>query len=501
MSSSRRNRSHRFLQIDLQRIRLTLDGRAVLRGIDWRIEPGQRWVLLGANGAGKTQLLKLIAGDVWPTPPRGGTRQYRYGSEVLVDPHDIKHEIAYVGAERQDRYEHYRWNPTVEAVIGTGIYRTDIPLDPLLEADRTVIAQWLQRLDIQALATRRFLTLSYGERRLVLLARALAWRPKLLLLDELFNGLDSDNHTRAGRCLSALSRSALPWVLSTHREEDVPDQATHLCRLERGKIMELRPLLRRRRSHRHAAPPPPPPSRPLSPPPGSNAEQAPAMLQLGDASVWRDGHCVLRDVSLTIRHGDCWVVHGSNGSGKSSLLQLMYGDLGAAHGGRVWREGIVSGVPLEVFKRRIGLVAPELQAAHPRYLSVAEVVSSGLHSSIGMDPVKSLARADRIGNVLRQAGAESLSHRLVNSLSYGQLRRVLFARALIHKPQMLLLDEPYSGIDATTRRSLRGLVQRLLKSGVTVVMATHHRDDWPVTTCHELELDRSQVIYCGRARA
>jgi molybdate transport system ATP-binding protein len=310
-----------------------------------------------------------------------------------------------------------------------------------------------------------------------------------------------DNRERAYRCLTTLSRSRLPWVLSTHREEDIPRSATHLCRLQRGSIVELRLLTSRaRRSVRISGKPAKAPRRAR----GRLAKaivDAAELLKLQQASVWREGNRVLRSVTLTIRRGDCWVVHGSNGSGKSSLLQLLYGDLGAAHGGLVWRDGIESGVSLDVFKRRVGLIAPELQASHPRYLPVEEVVSSGLYSSIGVDPIRPLLQQRRIHRVLRQTGAADLQHRLVRSLSYGQLRRVLFARALIHNPEMLLLDEPYAGIDARTRDSLIALVQRQSAAGVTVVMATHHRQEWPATVSHELELERSQVVYCGPVRA
>ena len=217
-------------------MRLVLAGKPVLRGIDWRIRPGQRWVLIGPNGAGKTQLLKLLAGDVWPSPARRALRRYHYRGETFADPYGIKQEIAYLGAERQDRYEHYEWNHRVEAIVGTGLHRTDIPLAPLSPRARQRIGRLLRRLRIDALARRRFLTLSYGERRLVLLARTLAWAPKLLLLDEIFNGLDAPNRERVQHCLRSLSRSSLPWVLTSHRPEDIPAQATHLCRLEAGRI-------------------------------------------------------------------------------------------------------------------------------------------------------------------------------------------------------------------------------------------------------------------------
>jgi molybdate transport system ATP-binding protein len=500
-----------FLSVDLEQVRLSLDGRLVLAGIDWRIRPGQRWALIGHNGAGKTQLLKLLAGDVWPTAG-GGRRHYLWRGERFDEPYGVKQEIAYLGAERQDRYEHYEWNQPIEQVIGTGLYRTDIALDPLTARDRTRIGALLARLRLQQLAGRRFLTLSYGERRLVLLARALAWAPKLLLLDELFNGLDAANRARALYCLAVLSRSGLPWVLSSHRLEEVPPFTTHYCELHGGRIRAQRPLPARdsRPQRRPARPSDPTPlcvaeaaaaSPRREPAPrgqGSNGEQ-PVLVALHQATVWRDEIAALRELSLELRAGQCWVVHGANGSGKSSLVQLLYGDLGVAAGGRIERAGIARGVPIAQFKRRVGLVAPELQAIHPRYLRVEEVVASGRDASIGQR-AGSAARSPRVRRALQRVGAAALLGRAVRALSYGQLRRVLFARALVHEPDILLLDEPYTGLDAATRARLRALVEQAVQSGVTIVMATHHRDEWPLGTTHELQLAHGRALYCGPRR-
>lgn len=481
----------RFIEVELHGARLKLGGRAVLRGIDWRIRPGQRWVLMGANGAGKTQLLKMLAGDVWPSPG-GGSRRYRHGRESFDDPYGIRDELSYLGAERQDRYEHYQWNHRVELIVATGLHRTDIPLAPVSAEDRPRIGRVLSQLRIQALARRRFLTLSYGERRLVLLARALAWRPKLLLLDELFTGLDPENRERVMQALRRLSRSALPWVLSTHRLADVPAFATHLCRIEAGKIISQQRLTAKwlrtnaigntRRRRRRA------PSR------------GPALITLRRASVWREGAAVLRNLSLEVRRGDCWLVHGANGSGKSSLLQMLYGDLGVARGGSIVRAGIEAGVPLHSFKRRVGFIAPELQAIYPRYLPVADVVASGLHASVGLNDSLSASERRRVSAALRRAGAAALGARAMRTLSYGQQRRVLFARALVPEPDILLLDEPYAGLDARTRQALRSLVEQAIAAGVTAVMTTHHTDEWPVLATHELELARGRVVYCGPLR-
>jgi len=217
--------------------------------------------------------------------------------------------------------------------------------------------------------------------------------------------------------------------------------------------------------------------------------------------VWREGAAVLRNLSLQIQRGDCWVVHGGNGSGKSSFLQLLYGDLGVAYGGAILRAGVPRGVALEQFKRRVGLVAPELQAIHPGYLRVNEVVASGALASIGLNAAADVSEEQRIQRALREVGVATLAERAIRTLSYGQLRRVLFARALVHEPDILLLDEPYAGVDAATRTSLRSRVQRAQESGVTMVMVTHHRDEWPAATSHELELRQSRVVYCGPRRA
>ena len=497
-----------YLEVKLQRIDVKRGDRTVLRAIDWQVQPGQHWVLVGANGAGKTQLLKLIAGSVWPVPEQRPVRRYRWGREVRTTPYEAQDEIAYVGPERQDRYERYGWNHTVEQVMGTGIHRTDIPLHELSDANRRSIASLARRLGVTPLLPRRFLTLSYGERRLVLLARALASRPRLLLMDELLNGLDAARHANALRFLAATRRSRLPWILSVHRPQDVPSSATHALILQEGRIVyrgtigraplaswfsrarslpiaaraadagKVRPAVRARRA-------------------GARARM---LVRLTDADVYLDEHQALTGITLTIHKGECWVVHGPNGSGKSTFIRTLYGDHGVAAGGRIERAGIVSGVPLEIFKRKVGLVAPHLQADHPRALTVAAVVQSGRHASIGLVAAPSAADRAAAQAALAFFGMDGFANRPLEELSYGQLRRVLFARAWVSKPPLLLLDEPYSGVDAPTRHALVAHLEELIAAGTTVVIATHNREEWPAGATHELALSKGSPVWCGPLR-
>jgi molybdate transport system ATP-binding protein len=502
MNRKRRARSP-HLAVDLAHIGLVRGGRRVLRGLFWRIRPGQHWVLQGANGAGKTQLLKLIAGDVWPQPLPAARRVYRLRGAASDEPLGVKERIAYLGAERQDRYEHYRWNHRVSSIVGTGIEHSDIPLRRLTSAEQLRVVRMLRRLGIAALAGRQFLTLSQGERRLVLLARALVSRPALLLLDEPLNGLDEANRARVLAALATLRRSRLPWIYATHRMEEAPAGATHRAQLRRGRLLTgrwrvpaaaqaqsarvvsaVRAAQQQRRQRKR-----------------QSRRQHAALLELRNASVWRDGAAVLRAVSLCIRSGDCWVVHGANGSGKSTLLATLHGDHGVASTGSVWRRGHRPGTPLQEFQRRVGRVSPELQAALPRQPTALDCVVAGLRGAFRLDGASRAAERSAAMQALRRVGALRLAARRYGELSYGQARRVLFARALVAHPDILLLDEPYTGLDAPTRVRLRALVDNLAGMERSIVIATHHRDDWPRHATHELELRAGRARYCGPVRS
>ncbi len=173
----------RKLAVELEHVTVALGGRPVLHDIAWRIAPGERWALIGANGAGKSVLLKVVAGDVWPTPDGRERRIYTLDGAASPQPLDAKDEIAYLGPERQDRYERYGWDFDAVELLGTGVHRTDIPLSPLRAPHYRRIATLLKQMGLERFARRRLLSLSYGERRMLLLARAYAWNPSLLLLD------------------------------------------------------------------------------------------------------------------------------------------------------------------------------------------------------------------------------------------------------------------------------------------------------------------------------
>ena len=193
----------RQLDILIHRVSVRRGSCWALRDISCAFRAGERWALVGGNGAGKTQLLKLLATDLWPTPD-GGAVEYRSGAGPLT-PLEAKPLLVYLGAEAQDKYARYGWNPRVDELIATGLQGTDLLLTPVTSAQSRRVAAMLAACGLGALRERRFLGLSYGQKRIALLARALVRRPAWLLLDELYNGLDMHYRRRLRRRVDVAS--------------------------------------------------------------------------------------------------------------------------------------------------------------------------------------------------------------------------------------------------------------------------------------------------------
>ena len=482
--------------VTLEQVELELGGRTVLGPLDLSLPAGSHTLLLGANGAGKTQLLKLLGGERWPTPTARQRRAYLGRGGVDLELSELLPRIAYLGGERQDKYLRYEWNFSVQRVIGTGCHGGDRPLVSLSAAQRRRVRNLLLRLGLWPLRRRRFLTLSYGERRRVLLARALAAQPRLLLLDEPFNGLDSASRALLSRELARLASTGLTMVLAAHRLEDAPRGFRRTLVLQRGRLVHDGGRGPRVRRWLQVAP-----GRKTARPRALAAARAGARLaggvlvRLRAVDLYRDYRPVIRGLNWTIGPGESWGIVGANGSGKTTLLRFLYGELPAALGGLVERRGHPPGSHVELWRRRVGWVSPELQAEYLARVSLAEFIVSGLHASIGLQQRPTRSELRRAAAALDRVGLDVPPVRAAAELSYGQRRLALFARALVAAPEALLLDEPLTGLDAAVRTRVRILLSTLATAGVQLVMATHHASDLVPEINHVLALAH------GRARA
>lgn len=227
-----------------------------------------------------------------------------------------------------------------------------------------------------------------------------------------------------------------------------------------------------------------------------------AVLELNNVSFRRNRKEILRDVSFTVHRGEQWVMLGPNGAGKSTILG-MCGALTHPTTGTVDVLGHRLGrVELQALRRRIGHVNPRhpLQSA----LRVTDVVLTGITGTTER-PMRwspSTAEVTKARDLIAVLGLSALADDRWPTLSQGERGRTLIARALISDPELLLLDEPSTGLDVAAREQLLDTIGTLKDShpDLASMLVTHHLEELPATTTHALLISEGRVAGAGPVR-
>ena len=228
---------------------------------------------------------------------------------------------------------------------------------------------------------------------------------------------------------------------------------------------------------------------------------APALIDIHNATVRREGNTIFRGFGLRIEQGQSTALLGPNGAGKTTLLRLLTRELYPV----VRDDSHVRILGKERFsvwdlRRDIGIVSHELQHAFVRGLPGLEVVLSGFAASIGLRGVGFDPGAnDRAAAaaVMRRLGVGELAAVRFDRMSTGQQRRVLLARALVHEPDALVLDEPAAGLDMKMAHGLVDILRELMRAGRTIVLATHNVAEIPPEIEHVVMLKDCRVFRDG----
>jgi molybdate transport system ATP-binding protein len=487
----------------MRHVDVSFQGQRILGDISWQLREGEHWAFLGGNGAGKTTLLKLIRGELWPDAESRGRRIYRFNGSGQESPVGLKERIAFVSPERQDAYARNGWDLTGEEVIHTGFFDTVWLQQKPGDGQRAYAEHLISLLKLGVLRNKSILEMSEGEGRKILIARALASRPRVLLLDEFCSGLDIPSRRKLLHLLERIAQGGTQIVFATHRVEELLPSISHVLLLKSGKVMRsgeresvlapetvtaLRHSVRRRKRIPGESSP--------------HGERTPDkgvahLVNIRNADVYLDGKKILEEIRWKMLKNENWAILGKNGAGKSTLLKLILGDIHPALGGTISRFGTGEGDIMDV-KKRIGYLSSELQGNYDLPLTGEEIVHSGFFSSIGLyhdvtDRQKEIAK-----KWIRFFGAEALCSKEILTMSYGELRKMLTARAMVNHPDILMLDEPCSGLDMAAREDLLNALEKLSRTGTRIILVTHHPEDLIPSITHLLVMEDGRILVKGR---
>ena len=486
--------------IRLEGVDVEIDGKVILRDLRWCLREGEHWAVLGGNGSGKSTFLKLIRGELSLAPGCAGRRVYGFDGDEQVTAVGIKEKIALVSPELQTRYLTQEWSRTALQAIHSGFSGGDYAYQRLSEAQKNRARRIVRLLGMAELLPRNVQELSTGELRKVLVARALAGAPRVLICDEICDGLDVASRENLLSALDQVARGGTQLLLTTHRAEELIPAITQRLLFKVGRIVEngvLPPALSG--SEFVAGDVFPAIPKKKSAVKAGRLFDVKVLIQIERADVYLNERRVLHDINLEIKAGEHWAVLGPNGAGKSTLLKLILGDVHPACGGRVRRFEFTPKHTIWELKRRIGFVSPELQSNYRDEVTGLEAIASGYFSSIGLMLKPSRRQRAEAAKLAHKLGLGELVGKSVLQMSYGEFRRILLVRALVQRPDLLICDEPFDGLDVSGRQQMAKTVETVARSGTSLVLVTHHACDLPGCLTHVIELERGRVVFQGEA--
>lgn len=344
------------------------------------------------------------------------------------------------------------------------------------------------------------ISLSSGELRRYQLRKALASHPKTLILDNPFIGLDAETRQQLRtHLLHIANEESLDLYLVIAKTDDLPDYVEQVIDMDNdGKTMTLKEYLAQlpelpahvlNHEKRQAI---------IDLPTNMNDYHAEEVVCMHDVCIRYGERTILKDLSWTIRNGERWALSGQNGSGKSTLLSLVCADNPQAYACDItlfgYRRG-QSGETIWDIKRHIGYVSPEMHRSYHRNLPAIHIVASGLKDTVGLYVRPNEQELKQCQFWMSIFGIENLANRSFITLSSGEQRLVLLARAFVKDPELLILDEPLHGLDLVNRRLAKDIIEAFCeRKNKTLIFVTHYQEELPLCITNHLELHYSRSM-------
>lgn len=500
-----------FITLDNTTVRLR--DRLFLKETSWQMNPNEHWAILGPNGSGKTTFAKSLFGAV---PVVRGHVIYNFSKEDRLNPGTLANEIGYVAPElhrdiieREDLEDDFReFSGNINEITTV----KDIILNKWVEAaDEDQAAKRLnaiaKKIGIEALLERNIRSLSTGEMNTALIAKALIRRPRLLILDEPFDGLDEPSCNALAKIINDLMGGNMQVILITHRFAEMVPNITHVLLLRDGRIFksgkkeEIFTAANIDRVYEIDPEPiqnyPQKIGRAISAVENNASPSPKILIEMNNVTVKYNDQRVLDKFNWRVKRGENWAVLGPKGAGKSTVLTLILGDNLQAYANEIYLFGKKrgSGESIWDIKKQIGYISSDLQIRQHKNINAFDVVCSGFFDSNGLYKKCSREELAIAGEWAHFLGVDKLADQKFGRLSHGQRQLTLIARAMVKSPEILILDEPFQGLDIKNRTKILDVFEYIgSQTGTNLIYVPNQDEEILNCVTHVLDMDGGRSL-------
>ena len=475
--------------------------------VNFTLEEGEHIAIIGRNGSGKSMFVDMITGRHPAFPD-----MVEYGFDEPYN--NLKHitfRDTYGGDNDKTYFLQQRWNqmeideetPTVGSKLEEAFRLAGEDT-----AERRAFQQHIYELfHLKDLLDKYIILLSSGELRKYKLAASLFTKPRVLIMENPFIGLDAQTRDQLKELLAMLAKEqGLQIILVLAKTDEIPDFITHIVEVRDRRVLEKVAIEKFRveslkfrveslefRDDYSVA------EEGLASKSTINYKLStinskPATINFNKVTIRYGERTILKDLDWTVNKGEHWSLSGDNGSGKSTLLSLVCADNPQSYACDISLFGHKrgSGESIWDIKKHIGYVSPEMHRSYKQNIPAIQIVASGLKDTIGLYVRPNDAEKEQCRKWLRVFGIGELAERKFMEMSSGEQRLVLLARAFVKEPDLLILDEPLHGLDDVNRRMVKDIVDRYCQNpAVTLIYVTHYQEELPRCIDHSLFLKRN----------
>ena len=436
-----------------------------------QLRPGENVAVIGDNAAGKSRLVEKF---------------------LLHCPYDKVQYIAFrdtYGVSDSSYYLQKRWNqieidPEFNPTVRQSLERT--LGEPIADSSDESLLRLLSFFHLTPLLDEYLISLSSGELRRFHLAKALLRHPQILVIDNPFIGLDTATREMLSALLDELADRGIQLVLVMARLDVVPKCVTRFIKVGAQTTLEQNWSALEARVEAF-------PVKDLSQESFYPQQPGAEIIRCNAVTIRYGSRIILKDLDWVVHEGEKWVVSGANGSGKSTLLSCVCADNPQSYACDIelfsHRRG--SGETIWDIKRHIGYVSPEMHRAYQKNIPAENVVASGLFDTVGLFQHASPEQMALCHEWMDLFGIRDLVGRSFLKLSSGEQRLCLLARAFVKDPELLILDEPFHGLDAHRSEMAKHIIEAFVRRPhKTLILISHFPSEYPPCITHELHLQK-----------